>query len=407
MKHGQFNPPSAVKRNIREKNVYGIDKSYAMLYNIYQYIGLDGMTPESVTKLIHITGSATPLYVQVAESLRSRIISGDLPPGSRLPSEAELAASLGINHLTLRKSLRILSEQKLISQRQGRGTFIAYPPARLLRIGLAGSHLSQKIPDLYILRIILAMNRQLNEINGGEIILIDCDGLNGGQILDKLNQNCCDGLIVINNSPGLAASLCNQAFDFIPMVFVNFRQQCIADAGRHEVRLAPGAIQTGLEYLMNLGHRRIAYVSADVAADSTLKQRNTEFLEHAPPEAIPLIAPNGAFWYNSARQSVFDLCRSVNPPTAILCPGVTFSYGAWLGAAEAGKRIPDDLAFVGFDANVNTNPYMTSLEQPFDEIAAKSLELIRDMRLAGKHLKQRVYEFSAELCEHGSCRQLK
>ena len=362
------------------------------------------MTPESITELIDIKSSATPLYIQVAESLRQRIIAGDLEPGSKLPSEAELAASLGINHLTLRKSLRILSEQKLISQRQGRGTFVAYSPARLLRIGLIGNRFVQKTPDLYTLRIISAMNRQLNEIGGGEIILIDCNGLNGEQILDKVNQNRCDGLIVTDNSSSLAAILCHQTFDFIPMVFINSRQPIITEAGRYEVRLAPGAIRTGLEYLMKIGHRRIAYVSADVTANSILKQRNAEFLEHAPPEAVPLIAPDGAFWYDNARQTVFDLCRSANPPTAILCPGITFSYGAWLGAAEAGKRIPDDLAFVGFDADINTNPYMTSLEQPFDEIASKSLELIRDMRLAGKHLKQRVYEFEAELCERGSCR---
>lgn len=361
------------------------------------------MTNQSVTSLIKIVESATPLYVQVADSLRRSIIAGDLAPGCKLPSEAELAASLGINHLTLRKSFRILSEQKLISQRQGCGTFVAYSPLRLLRVGLLGNNFSSTVPDFYTLRVISAINRQLNQLGGGEIVMIDCGGLSSQQILGKVNQDHCDGLIIITQSSSLARILNDDAFDFIPMVFVNSPQPDISGDFRREVRLASGAIKKGLEYLMRLGHRRIAYVSSDVGNDYTLKQRNAEFLANAPKEALPLIAPEGAIWYDSARKAVFDHCHSSNPPTAFLCPGITFSYGAWLGAVEAGKRIPADLSFLGFDANISTNPSMSSLEQPFDAILAKALELIRDMQIAGKHRKQRIYEFESELCERGSC----
>ena len=51
---------------------------------------------------------AIPIYRQIAESLRQGILSGKLKEGCRLPSESEFAKELGINHLTLRKSLQIL-----------------------------------------------------------------------------------------------------------------------------------------------------------------------------------------------------------------------------------------------------------------------------------------------------------
>ena len=51
---------------------------------------------------------AIPIYRQIAESLRQSILSGEFKEGCKLPSESEFAKELGINHLTLRKSLQIL-----------------------------------------------------------------------------------------------------------------------------------------------------------------------------------------------------------------------------------------------------------------------------------------------------------
>jgi len=53
--------------------------------------------------------------------IRRRILSGDLPPGSRLPPERALAEELGVNRLTLRSALAQLSAANLLSVRQGSG----------------------------------------------------------------------------------------------------------------------------------------------------------------------------------------------------------------------------------------------------------------------------------------------
>lgn len=71
--------------------------------------------------------SPLPLYVQIAETLIEQIESGQLPPGSRLPSERELSKQFGVNRMTLRQSLMMLDNQGLLHRRQGDGTYVSLP----------------------------------------------------------------------------------------------------------------------------------------------------------------------------------------------------------------------------------------------------------------------------------------
>ncbi len=57
----------------------------------------------------------------VANTLRRRIVNGELAIGERLPPEEELTAVFGIARTTLREALRILESQGLIEIRRGRG----------------------------------------------------------------------------------------------------------------------------------------------------------------------------------------------------------------------------------------------------------------------------------------------
>lgn len=65
----------------------------------------------------------------VFEQLRSRILTGDLPSGQRLPTERELAEALGVNRASLREALKRLEFLELVEVRHGQGTFVREPSA--------------------------------------------------------------------------------------------------------------------------------------------------------------------------------------------------------------------------------------------------------------------------------------
>ncbi|WP_433254015.1 GntR family transcriptional regulator [Streptosporangium sp. CA-135522] len=68
-----------------------------------------------------------PVYKQVAEMIRTRIVAGDLGPGEAVPSEAELEIEYGIAKTTARRVARELREQGLAYTIQGEGTFVGEP----------------------------------------------------------------------------------------------------------------------------------------------------------------------------------------------------------------------------------------------------------------------------------------
>lgn len=63
------------------------------------------------------------LVQRVANALREQVLSGRLPPGTRLTPEAEFARSLGISRPSLREAIRILAREGLIVVKHGVGTF--------------------------------------------------------------------------------------------------------------------------------------------------------------------------------------------------------------------------------------------------------------------------------------------
>ena len=70
------------------------------------------------------TGGALPLYVQISELLTREIAAGIWPDGSRLPTEADLARTLGVAVGTLRKALSELEHRGLVERIQGSGTYV-------------------------------------------------------------------------------------------------------------------------------------------------------------------------------------------------------------------------------------------------------------------------------------------
>ena len=80
---------------------------------------------------------------QVIDQIKSLLSSGDLRPGSRLPSERQLAEQLGMSRPSLREALRALEFAGVLENRMGEGVFVT-DGSGILSNNLQMSHLIQQ-----------------------------------------------------------------------------------------------------------------------------------------------------------------------------------------------------------------------------------------------------------------------
>jgi len=74
-----------------------------------------------------LPGRRASLPAEIAAAVAARIRSGEIPLGTRLPSEPELARSMSVSRNTVREAISVLREQGLAVTRQGIGTFTLDP----------------------------------------------------------------------------------------------------------------------------------------------------------------------------------------------------------------------------------------------------------------------------------------
>lgn len=71
--------------------------------------------------------STQPLYAQIKDIIKQRIIDGEYAIHERLPSESEMMKVFGVSRITVRQALRDLHTEGLVFSVQGKGTFVSRP----------------------------------------------------------------------------------------------------------------------------------------------------------------------------------------------------------------------------------------------------------------------------------------
>lgn len=67
----------------------------------------------------------SPIYLQIMEVIRLRILQGQLNPGDRIASVRELAQEAGVNPNTMQKALSELEREGILSSQRTSGRFVA------------------------------------------------------------------------------------------------------------------------------------------------------------------------------------------------------------------------------------------------------------------------------------------
>ena len=138
-----------------------------------------------------------------------------------------------------------------------------------------------------------------------------------------------------------------------------------------------------LDYLAQLGHRRIACIQAGRVGDlRERKEAYCEFMRETygeyPEEYVEGSSNNHEGGYGAAKR----LLSLPSPPTAILATDDRLAIGAMAAAQDMGFAVPEDISIVGFDdmdVSAYIRPALTTVRQPMRDISEKAVELLLGM----------------------------
>ena len=86
--------------------------------------------------------SNKPIYIQIADNICERILSGELKQAGRIPSVREWGAQIGVNPNTV----ALLSDRKVIYNQRGIGFFIANDAVDVIRSSEKKKFLEEEVP---------------------------------------------------------------------------------------------------------------------------------------------------------------------------------------------------------------------------------------------------------------------
>ena len=93
------------------------------------------------TPLFLSTSDPTPMYQQVIDQVMAKVVAGDWPAGTALPSIRELASASQVSVITVKRAYQELERAGVIVTRHGKGSFVAESleaPRALLQAELEG-----------------------------------------------------------------------------------------------------------------------------------------------------------------------------------------------------------------------------------------------------------------------------
>lgn len=94
-----------------------------------QRLTLPSEFPDQSPNLGVLTLSPVPLYTQIKDVIRSRILDGTYAALAQMPSEVEMMKAFQVSRITVRQALGDLQKEGLLFKIAGKGTFVAKPKA--------------------------------------------------------------------------------------------------------------------------------------------------------------------------------------------------------------------------------------------------------------------------------------
>ena len=151
------------------------------------------------------------------------------------------------------------------------------------------------------------------------------------------------------------------------------------------------ASEAAIEYLIELGHTKIAYVG-----ETKNEERYTGYVSTLRKHNIPL---RNEFVSNVILSSEGGYCgtktllKRTQEMTAIFCPNDLTAIGVMRALQEAGLRIPTDISVISIDdidMAQYLSPMLTTIHVPLDEMGQTAAKILIDRIQGGHHLPMKI-----------------
>ena len=84
--------------------------------------------------------ASRPIYAQLVERLKARILAGTYPPGGHLDSVRDLAAAAGVNPNTMQRALAQLESEGLVRTERTSGRYVTEDTNLIEQLRAAAAH---------------------------------------------------------------------------------------------------------------------------------------------------------------------------------------------------------------------------------------------------------------------------
>jgi LacI family transcriptional regulator len=164
-----------------------------------------------------------------------------------------------------------------------------------------------------------------------------------------------------------------------------------------------GATRVAVEHLHGLGHERIALIAGPETVE-TSRARRAGYEAAMRAHGLEPVIADGRYRIEGAHAAAGRLIAEHGDFTGLVIGNNLMAIGALKALAEAGRRVPDDVAIVAIDdpfwAEL-VQPPLTVLAQPVREMAQAAVSLLLE-RVTGRRDVARQVVFEFELRVRGS-----
>lgn len=215
------------------------------------------------------------------------------------------------------------------------------------------------------------------------------------QLIRRFLEWCVDGLLLTGavRTPEadqmLAASRCPR------VVMWEFDQR----RGRPTASFDnQAAARKMMEYLIGLGHRRIAFVSPPTLYNDRSGGRLKGYLAamegHGLPKVPNLVVEARAFGLEGGRECMAQLLKLDERPSAVFCGNDLLAAGCIMECLDRGVRVPGEISVSGFDdieLARNLRPALTTVRVPTREMSIAAAMMLERL-IKGKRTPKQLFE---------------